>query len=440
MVSGMLSYSETLNYIFNLRGGEIDLRLHRVEQALSLFGYPERCYPAFHIAGTNGKGSTAAMLHRILSAEGYRVALYTSPHVVSFTERIRVGEGEISQEEVVELADVIKGRSAREGIALTFFEFVTVMALVYFARRKVDVAVVEVGLGGRWDATNLIVPRVSIITNISKDHEAYLGSDLLSIAREKGGIIKRGVPVVCGFLSPEVGEFLREMAEAKGSCSYFLGRDFSFTLKESSLFDYKGLEWNLTNLSLALRGRHQRSNAALVLGALEAVRRDFPVGEAAVREGLRTVFWPGRFEVILRRPRVILDGAHNGEGVRTLVSGIQDFQGAKKVKLLFAAMGDKDWPFMLGELAAVASEVVLTRVPMERSADPERLTEAVPKGMPMAVIENPIEAIRWLLHSAEADETILVAGSLYLLGEVRPLLAEMALGESPHRQFAAARF
>src|SRR3989304_8936701 len=195
-----MTYTETLDYIFNLRGGEIDLRLDRVERALALFGHPDRRSFAFHIAGTNGRGSVAAMLHGILSAEGYRVALYTSPHVVSFTERIRVGEEEISQEEVVELAEEIKRRSAKEGVGLTFFEFVTVMALVYFARRKVEVAVVEVGLGGRLDATNLVVPAVSVITTISKDHEAYLGSDLLSIAREKGGIIKEGVPVVCGSL------------------------------------------------------------------------------------------------------------------------------------------------------------------------------------------------------------------------------------------------
>ena len=185
-----MTYTETLDYIFNLRGGEIDLRLDRVERALSLFGHPERRYPAFHIAGTNGKGSTAAMLHRILSLAGYRAALYTSPHVVSFTERIRVGDGEISPAEVVELAEEIKSRAAGAGIRLTFFEFVTVMAFIYFSRLNADVAVVEVGLGGRLDATNLVVPAVSMITTIARDHEAYLGRDLLSIAREKGGIIK----------------------------------------------------------------------------------------------------------------------------------------------------------------------------------------------------------------------------------------------------------
>lgn len=421
----MASYSETLHYIYNLRGGEIDLRLGRVERALALFGHPEKRYQAFHIAGTNGKGSTAAMLHRILSRQGYRAALYTSPHVSSFTERIRVGDEEISQEEVVELAELVNRQTARANVALTFFEFVTVMAFIYFARRAAQVAVVEVGLGGRLDATNLVVPRVSMITTISRDHEAYLGSDLLSIAREKGGIIKKGVPVVCGSLVPQVGELLRGIARANGSASYVLGQDFSFALRENGLFDYSGLQWRLTDLSVALRGRYQRANAALALAALEIAAGDFPVSEASVREGLRAVRWPGRFEVILERPAVILDGAHNGEGVRALVGEMRRLLGANKARLLFAAMADKDWPLMLGELSAVASEVVLTRVSMERSADPKDLACAVPADLPHTIIDRPADAVRFLLEKASQDDLILIAGSLYLLGEVRPLLLEI---------------
>lgn len=415
-------YLETLDYIFNLRGGEIDLRLHRVERALSLFGHPERAFPAIHIAGTNGKGSTAAILHRILSAQGYRTALYTSPHVVSFNERIRVGDEEISNEEIVTLAEEIKERLSHEGAALTFFEFATVMAFIYFSLRKVDLAVVEVGLGGRLDATNLVRPLVSVITTIAKDHEAYLGSELLSIAREKGGIIKEGVPVACGCLPAEVGDFLRAMAEAKGSKSYFLGRDFSYELKQGGLFDYKGLERGLGDLAVALGGNFQKKNAALALGALEILDRDFPVGEAAVREGLRTVFWPGRFELLWERPSVILDGAHNGEGMTALVQEMEELLKGGKAKVLFAAMGDKDWGFMLGELCRVAGEFVLTRVPIKRSADPREMAAAIGGAAPCSVIEEPIQALRFLLERARPEDVILVAGSLYLLGEVRPAL------------------
>jgi len=436
----MASYSETLSYLYNLRGGEIDLKLERMERALSLFGHPEGRYRAFHIAGTNGKGSTAAMLHRILSTQGYRVGLYISPHVVSFTERIRVGDEEISEAEVVELAQEIKDRSAQEGLALTFFEFITVMALIYFSRRQVDVAVVEVGLGGRLDATNLVLPRVSIITTISKDHEAYLGTDLRSIAREKGGIIKKGIPVVCGSLIPEVRALLLEMAQAQGSASYFLQRDFSCLLREGGFFDYRGLGWNLEGLSVALRGRHQRSNAAVALAALEVAQEDFPVRAAAVRAGLEAVFWPGRFEVISRSPTIILDGAHNGAGVGALVQEVRDFLGGKKVKLLFGVMGDKDWSAMLQALSAVAEEVVLTRVPLERSAQPRELVRAVGRKIPCAVIDDPLAGARFLLEKVAPDGAILVTGSLYLLGELRPFLKkEAALREPPSRALLKSR-
>jgi dihydrofolate synthase/folylpolyglutamate synthase len=417
----MSSYRKTLDTIFNLRGGEIDLRLNRVEWALALFDHPERRYPSFHVAGTNGKGSTAAMIHRILTASGYRAALYTSPHVVSFTERIRVGDEEISEDEVVELADEIKRRTAETNVSLTFFEFVTVMAFIYFARNKIDVAVVEVGLGGRLDATNLVVPCVSIITTISKDHEAYLGSDLLSIAGEKGGIIKQGVPLVGGFFAPEITKLFQDIARSKGSAGYYLGRDFSVAVKDKGRFDYSGLHWSMKDLSVALRGRHQMNNAALALCALELAQRDFSLGEPAVRQGLKTVFWPGRLEVVLDRPTVILDGAHNGEGVRTLVGEIRSLLGAKKVKILFASMADKDWPLMLKELSAVADEIVLTRVAMERSADPGKMAEAV-EHIPAAVVEDPRQALRVLLEKAGPEDVVLVTGSLYLLGEVRPVL------------------
>ena len=366
----MDSYSETLTTIYNLRGGVIDLRLDRMNQALALFDHPERQFLSFHIAGTNGKGSTAAMLHRILSQSGYRVALYTSPHLVSFTERIRVGDEEIAPNEVVALAQEIRNRTAAANVPLTFFEFVTVMAFIYFARRKIDVAVVEVGLGGRLDATNLVRPVVSLISTISKDHEAYLGSDLLSIAREKGGIIKRGIPAVCGALPTEVAALLKDIADERAAPSYFLGRDFIFSLKNEDRFDYRGLKWRLSELDIALRGKHQKRNAALALAGLEIAARDFPVNESALRAGLRTVRWPGRFEILRDKPTIVLDGAHNGEGVRALIEELESFREQRTVRLLFAAMEDKDWRLMLEGFSEVVDEIVLTRVNMERCADP----------------------------------------------------------------------
>ncbi len=420
----MPSYSETLNTIYNLRGGEVDLRLHRVEQALSLFDHPERCCPVFHIAGTNGKGSTAAMLHSILCAQGYRAALYTSPHLTSFTERIRVGQGEILPDEVVEIAESLTQRLEEAKIFLTFFEFVTVMAMIYFAHHDVDVAVLEVGMGGRLDATNLVVPGVSIITTVAKDHEAYLGSDLDSIAREKGGIIKEGVPVVGGPLETQARVVIEDIARIKGCPTYFFGRDFSVDLGENDQFSYDGIRWHLKGLSLGLRGVHQRRNAASALAALELMQDRFPVDEAAIRQGLERVYWPGRLEIIGHTPVVILDGAHNMQGVKALVHEVRILVGGRKVKLLFGVMKDKDWSGMLTELTRVADEIVLTRVPMERSGEPELLHRLLPPGLPVKTIDDPMEAVGTLLGSAGRDEVLLVTGSLYLLGQVRPFLVQ----------------
>jgi dihydrofolate synthase/folylpolyglutamate synthase len=418
----MASYSETLSSIYNLRGGIIDLRLDRMDRALALFDHPEEKFISFHIAGTNGKGSTAAMLHSILLLQGYRPALYTSPHLVSFTERIRVGAEEISRDEVVELAEEINVRTRVADIQLTFFEFITVMAFIHFFRQQVEVAVIEVGLGGRLDATNLVRPIVSLITTISKDHEAYLGSDIVSIAQEKGGIIKENVPAVCGALPAAANGAIRQIAAQRHAPVYFLEQDFSFSLKSQGYFDYKGPEWQLKELFVGLRGRHQRANASVALAALEFARTAFPVAESAVREGLRTVFWPGRFETIGNRPTVVLDGAHNGEGVKALVEELEQFRDGRKIKLLFASMEDKDWRLMLGTLSALADEVVVTRVSMARSADPNLLGNHLSGKVPSRVIESSSAAVRYVLDQAKDDDIILVTGSLYLLGEVRPIL------------------
>lgn len=426
----MDSYAETLHTIYNLRGGVIDLRLDRMKEALSLFDHPEKQFPSFHIAGTNGKGSTAAMLHRILSQAGYRVALYTSPHLVSFTERIRVGDEEIAPNEVVALAQEIGDRTAAAHVPLTFFEFVTVMAFVHFARQRIDVAVVEVGLGGRLDATNLLRPVVSLISTISKDHEAYLGSDVLSIAREKGGIIKQGIPVVCGALPADVAALLKDIGAERNAPSHFLGRDFTFSLKNEDRFDYRGLKWRLGDLDIALRGRHQKRNAALALAGLEIAAHDFPVKEAALREGLKTVRWPGRFEVVQDHPTIVLDGAHNGEGVRALIEELENFREQRRVKLLFASMEDKDWRLMLESLSEVVDEIVLTRVNMQRCADPFHLDSQLGGKVPHRAIGNAPSALDYVLDRADSNDIILIAGSLYLIGEIRPLVQEIAVARS----------
>jgi dihydrofolate synthase/folylpolyglutamate synthase len=418
------SYSETLERIYNLRGGEIDLRLDRMDLALSLFNHPEKKFPSFHIAGTNGKGSTAAMLHRILSLAGYRTALYTSPHLVSFTERMRIDNSEISPDEVIELAEEVRVTTAAANVSLTFFEYITVMAFIYFARQEIEVAVVEVGLGGRLDATNLVAPVVSVITTISKDHEAYLGADLFSIAREKGGIIKHGIPVVVGAMPERVADLFRDMAKERCSPCYFFGQNFRISLNNTGVFDYTGIKRNYVSLSLALRGRHQRNNAAVALAALELGSEAFAVSEDVVLEGLKTVAWPGRFEIVRESPTVILDGAHNGEGVSALAAELEEYRQGRKIKLLFASMEDKDWRLMLATLTRFTDEVVLTRVGMERSADPQQLATQLRDNVSYRVIEDPRRGLNWLLENARPSDIVLVTGSLYLLGEIRPVVRE----------------
>jgi dihydrofolate synthase/folylpolyglutamate synthase len=420
------AYSDTLNWIYNLRGGVIDLRLDRMRRALSLFGHPERQFPALHIAGTNGKGSTAAMLHRTLTLAGYRTGLYTSPHLVSFTERIRVGEQEISQPEVVALAREINERTSKAGVALTFFEIVTMMAFVYFARCRIQIGVIEVGLGGRLDATNVVQPLVTLITTIAKDHEAYLGSDLLSIGREKAGILKAGIPLVCGSLPAEVAALTKKIARGKQVPYYFLGSDFEFFLKNEGSFDYKGIKQNLTDVTLGLHGRHQRANAALAIAALELSSGSFPVAAEVMHQGLASVKWPGRFEIVREHPWIILDGAHNGEGISALAETLGEFRQGKKVKLLFAAMEDKDWRYMLSVLLPAVDELILTRVQMDRSAEPEQIASHFAEALPCRVVTDAGSALRLLVQEATPDEIILVAGSLYLLGEIRPTAQELA--------------
>ncbi|HEY7163591.1 MAG TPA: folylpolyglutamate synthase/dihydrofolate synthase family protein [Candidatus Binatia bacterium] len=417
----MAQYSEILERIYNLRGGEIDLRLDRVRAALERFQYPQNSFPSLHIAGTNGKGSTAAILHRILSTAGYRTALYTSPHLVSFTERIRVGDQEIAPGEVEQLAEEIWHSTQAVGIQLTFFEFVTVLAFIHFARQQVEIAVVEVGLGGRLDATNVITPLVSVITTISRDHEAYLGHDLLSIAGEKGGIIKPRIPVICGALVPEVRDHLANIAVDRGALSYFLGMDFKFFLKEHSDFDYTGIKRNFEGLRIALRGMHQKRNAAVALAALETIQGYFPVDEQTIRDGLQTVSWPGRFEVLCTNPDLVLDGAHNGEGVEALVQTLREFGGGRQAKFVFASMADKDWRLILDTLLPLAREFVFTRVAMERSANPEQLARHIGDRVPTRIVPDSRAALHSVMKDAVSGDLVVVAGSLYLLGELRPV-------------------
>lgn len=401
----------------------MDLKLERVAEALRRCGAPHLRFPSLHVAGTNGKGSTASFLQAMLSAAGYHVGLFTSPHLMDFCERIRLGRRQISQDQVIEGVAEIRAVVEPAGIQLTPFEMMTVLAFTAFARARVDVAVVEVGLGGRLDATNVLSPLVSVITSIGLDHQAYLGPTLAHIAREKGGVIKPRTPVVIGRVDEESFVILRDIAKEQRSPLVSYGNDFVMKANDRGGVDYQGWSWQLPDVRVGLRGRFQYDNAAVGVAALEMLSSTFPVAEPYLRSGLLTALWPGRLEVVSERPCVILDGAHNPQAMETLHATLPEILQGRRAKVLFGVMHDKDWRAMIPVLAKLATEVMVTRVQQPRAEEPEVLREALAPLCPTRVQMDARAACQQLVAEAGPDEAIVVCGSLFLVGEVYPLFA-----------------
>jgi len=419
-----MTYEETLSWLYHLevsRGW--DLKLESVREALARLGSPERSFPSLHVAGTNGKGSTAAFAHSVLSHHGLRVGLFTSPHLVDFRERIAIGAEWIPHATVVTLAEEIREALRGSSVELTFFELTTVMAFLHFARSSVDVAVVEVGLGGRLDATNVLVPRVSVVTTIALDHERYLGSTIAAIAAEKAGIFKSGVPAVIGRVDREAERVLASTAEDRGSPLRSYGRDFR-AAAGSGTFDYCG-RTTLHDLRSGLAGRHQIDNAAVALAALEEGGWLAAIDADAIRAGIENVRWPGRLEIVRERPRVILDGAHNPAGVDALVRELPALVEGRRVHLVFGVLADKCWVEMVERLAAACADVTVVPVLERRSEDPARVAEHCRRFVPTRVEKSTIAAVDRLVSEASyAQDAVLVAGSLFLVGEARAHLLD----------------
>jgi dihydrofolate synthase/folylpolyglutamate synthase len=408
------AYEDTLAWLSALEvSAGWDLKLERMQAALARRGHPERRFPALHVAGTNGKGSVAAMVESILRAAGGRTALYTSPHLVDFAERMRIDGRTIPHATVVELVAELRRDLEAAGIRLTHFEFATLLGFEWFARVGVDVAVVEVGLGGRLDATNLVHPVVTVITSIARDHEEYLGSDLRSIAAEKAGIAKAGVPLVIGRVAGEAADEIARCAAAAGAPLVAVADDMLFEARPGVLrFRGGGVEWD--GLRLALDGRFQRDNAAVALLAL--ARAPFALSPDAVRTGLASVRWPGRLAIVRRDPLVLVDGAHNPAGVAALAAELPGLLGGRRATLVFAVMADKDWRAMLAPLLSHVARVIVTRVG-RRAAEPEAVAAVVGEHVPVRVVPEPRAALVGAVADAAADEPVLVTGSLFLVGE-----------------------
>ncbi|MBV8362393.1 MAG: bifunctional folylpolyglutamate synthase/dihydrofolate synthase, partial [Deltaproteobacteria bacterium] len=305
--------SDTLNWLYSLEGrGEI-YKLERMHQALALLANPHLKLRAVHIAGTKGKGSVAAMLDACLRAAGLRCGLYTKPHLVNLTERTRIDGAEMPAAMMLEYIERLRGIYERAGLALTFFEFTVALMFLYFAEAGVDIAVIETGLGGRLDSTNVVQPLLSVITPIGFDHMDRLGYTIAAIAAEKGGIIKPGTPVVIGSRDPEARLTLTSIAMQRQSAAFLLDREFSYhSQAPAHCFDYHGLGLDLENVDIALAGPFQHENGAIALAALETLRgQGWPITENAIRRGMAEVSWPGRFDRVWQQPLVILDCAHN---------------------------------------------------------------------------------------------------------------------------------
>lgn len=412
-------YANVLDSLYRLEAAKgMDFKLERVALALKSLGDPQKRFAAVHIAGTNGKGSVAAMLHAIFHTAGYRVGLYTSPHLVSFTERIRVGTEMIAEDEVVALAREIWTAATVRGIELTFFEFVTVMAFLHFTRCDVELAVVEVGLGGRLDATNVLDPEVAVITTIGLDHQEFLGDTLASIAREKAGIIKPGRPVVVGNVGADADVVLSAIAAERNAPRFRFGRDFA--VSDSMPFRFSGMGCDVQDLRVALRGSYQQDNAATAIAAALQLRHRFPLGADAIRLALGNVRWPGRLEVVQARPLVVLDGAHNPDGMAALVRDLPALLGKRNVHLLFGVMRDKSWKPMVQTIAPQVSSATVTTVLPPRGESPELLARAFASYCPVRIAAEPLAALEALLDSVGSEECVLVSGSLFLVGAIYP--------------------
>jgi dihydrofolate synthase/folylpolyglutamate synthase len=424
-----MSYQRTIEYLYGLQKHGMKFGLDNIRTLMSIFGNPERSFRAFHVAGTNGKGSTAAMIESIVRTAGVRTGLFTSPHLLSFTERIRVDGQEITEEEVISFAEEV--REAAEGMkdfSPTFFEVVTAMAFLYFRSRKVEWAVIETGLGGRLDATNIIVPEVAVITKIGLDHCDFLGRTLPEISREKAGIIKEGVPVVSADQDSAALEIIVRRTAEKGSELFSFGREFAADFVSESfdgiIVHYSGSK-KYENLHLPLSGDFQAVNAALAIKAVEVVSSKFRGLTIDVGKGLATVRWPGRFDLVKDDPPVLIDAAHNPAAALVLSRNLRKIALSryKRIILVMGAMGDKDIEGLLEPLLPLATEILFCAPAYGRAASPERLAAAAAKaGYPSFVAPSVAEAIVKAEELWLPGDLIVISGSFYTIGEAKEFL------------------
>ena len=445
----MLTYKDALDYIYSFTDYEKKISylyapetfdLARVEKLLALLDNPHLHFKSIHIAGTKGKGSVAAMSESILRAAGYRTGLYTSPHLHTFRERIQVDGRLIPEETVASLTERLQPLVSQiEGI--TTFEIMTALGFLYFVEQGVEFAVLEVGMGGRLDATNVVKPLVAVITSLSYDHTQILGETLPLIAREKAGIIKHKACVVSAPQAPEAMAVIEEVCREQDAELTVIGRDWTWEAGEANLegqwFGVTSNEERVTRnrFWIPLLGKHQLDNATVVVATVEKLcRRGINVPEASVREGLHQVRWPGRLEILGREPWVVVDGAHNGDSTRKLVAALGELFPHRRLILVFGALMGHSVPDMLDALLPAADEVILTRTNRLRAvATSDLLREVHVRHREAEMTETMTEALERALALASPSDLICATGSLSVVGEAREAWAKRRGSGTPER-------
>jgi len=416
-------YKSCLKEMYAFRRFGIKLGLSTIKTILKGLQNPQNSFRSIHVAGTNGKGSIASLLAAILKEAGYTVGLYTSPHLVRFNERISINGASISDDEVIACYEAIKSVHPGDRDP-TFFEYTTAMALYEFGRQKVDWAVIETGMGGRLDATNIISPAITIISNISLEHQSYLGRTISLIAREKGGIIKQNTPVVTGATQKNAISVLKEIAKTRSAPFYRRGEAFRVRKSRQGTFTYWGLKKIWRNLRVNLPGEHQLINAALALAACEILGHGTAeIPDKAIRTGLTTNSWPGRLEIVSASPLVILDGAHNRVAAQNLAKYLYTNLKDRRVTLVVGILDDKPYSAMLKSLLPHCDRVILTCPKIDRGLPPETLFTVAKKIVDdVTIFPEVASAVTYAIKTSSPQDAVCIAGSLYVVGEAKETL------------------
>jgi dihydrofolate synthase / folylpolyglutamate synthase len=418
-----LTYPESIKFLYHLQKFGMKFGLRGIQTLLASFDHPEQKFPSIHIAGTNGKGSTASMIASMFTAAGYKTGLYTSPHLVKFNERIRINGKPISSHATARLVSVIRKNVERNNC--TFFEAVTAMAFLYFAESEVEIAIIETGLGGRLDATNVLHPLVSVITSIGMEHTQILGTKITKIAFEKGGIIKHGVPCLTGAQSHSAIQMLQKISHQKKSQFMQVHPQFVH-IKHSSLSgsvaDYRVAESLMKNVRISLAGEHQTMNACLALNAIAiaAKQGDFKISNNNMRKGLRNIQeysgLQARLSIVRKNPIILADVAHNPDAIRTLVFAVQQFR-LGKIHILFGIMQDKNYMQIIAELQRIAKDVLVVEAKTDRSRRSSELAGEFRRlGVRVSEFSDVKSGVTEALKKRD-DIPILMTGSHFVVGE-----------------------